>query len=147
MDREAWCAAIHGVAKSQTRLSDWTKLMKQREQTCGCQSRGRAGKEWIGSLGLADPFFPHHRDNHIPVVLLQELNLPARTSSLQEKFHSCLIILPIKLHTFFFNSSLHRREKSKQAHRCDCWFLDKSWIFANPVTDYRNYNEAKSDHT
>ena len=24
MDREAWRAAIHGVAKSRTRLSDWT---------------------------------------------------------------------------------------------------------------------------
>ena len=26
MDREALCAAIHGVTKSQTRLSDWTEL-------------------------------------------------------------------------------------------------------------------------
>ena len=26
MDREAWSAATHGVAKSRTRLSDWTEL-------------------------------------------------------------------------------------------------------------------------
>ena len=26
IDREAWHAAVHGVAKSRTQLSDWTEL-------------------------------------------------------------------------------------------------------------------------
>ena len=26
MDREAWRAAVHGVAKGQTQLNDWTEL-------------------------------------------------------------------------------------------------------------------------
>ena len=35
MDREAWCAAIHEVAKSWTALSDWTELIiKSKMQIC-----------------------------------------------------------------------------------------------------------------
>ena len=33
MDREAWRAVIHGVAKSRTQLSDWTELKADMSRT------------------------------------------------------------------------------------------------------------------
>ena len=36
LDREAWLAAIHGVAKSQTRLSDWTDWLMGKLSVCMC---------------------------------------------------------------------------------------------------------------
>ena len=34
MDREAWCAVIHGVIKSQTGLSDWNELKPFSQCSC-----------------------------------------------------------------------------------------------------------------
>ena len=39
MDREAWRAVIHGVAKSRTRLSDWTELNRKRNQHISLTSK------------------------------------------------------------------------------------------------------------
>ena len=50
MDREAWHAAVHGVAKSQTRLSDWTKLNQWWSGVKGEPSRGRGGRSTPSSL-------------------------------------------------------------------------------------------------
>ena len=44
-DTEAWRAAIHEVAKSRTRLSDWTELMvKKRKRTVVASSSGNKGR-------------------------------------------------------------------------------------------------------
>ena len=32
IDKEAWCAAVHGVSKSWTQVSNWTELMSQSEK-------------------------------------------------------------------------------------------------------------------
>ena len=47
MDREAWGAAVHGVAKSQTWLSDWTELT-----ILWADSLSLIGKNWVFFLNF-----------------------------------------------------------------------------------------------
>ena len=45
MDRKVWCAAVHGVTKSRTLLSDWTELM------------GFSSQEYWSGLPFPSPLF------------------------------------------------------------------------------------------
>ena len=61
MDREAWCAAAHGVTKSWTQLSDWTKLewSREKQKLLSCQSFrfGKTCQEFKPSLTPKSMFF------------------------------------------------------------------------------------------
>ena len=50
MDREAWYAAVHGVTKSQTQLSNWTELVAQLVKNMPAMQQ-----TWVPSLGWGDP--------------------------------------------------------------------------------------------
>ena len=52
MDREAWCAAVHGVAKNRTRLSDWTEVLKKYHLNEWMKFLGKSILVWRQSTDL-----------------------------------------------------------------------------------------------
>ena len=53
IERKAWCAAVHGIAKSQTRLSDWTEQLAQWVKNLPAMQETQEMS--VQSLGLEDP--------------------------------------------------------------------------------------------
>ena len=84
MDREAWRAAIHGVAKSQTRLSNGTELKQHDNDDFGRGNFGIISKEYTTrechrSLSLASSW----KRRKIPTDLKDlEVSLRVQTSFL-----------------------------------------------------------------
>ena len=81
MDKEPWRAAIHGVAKSQTQLSDWTEL------------------NWIDTIYLLRiSFFPCEYMPGFQRIFtkfrdyLEDEKLSPKASERQSKIIHCLVI-------------------------------------------------------
>ena len=107
MDREAWRAVVHGVSKSQRRLSDWTELKKKR------WNRNLRKNGWVSSL-LA-PEYPTKTnlstcwDQNI-AMYLRSLPNKVRFQKLKLKNYRLLAQLFVSLGSLKF---IHRKLKTK----------------------------------
>ena len=69
-NREAWCAAVHEVAKSQTRLSNWTEV------NCGRDHSLEVETHWSDFQGLWSE--PRHRPSWLSRPWLSALPCPSQ---------------------------------------------------------------------
>ena len=106
MDREACCAAIHGVSKSRTQLSDWTELnwtdLVTQVSTILLGIESILSKEislWVNGLFLWS--------RHI-IKIRSQPSVPS-TLYLEEDYSNCSCHW--NTHTYFCNSAIRSRTK------------------------------------
>ena len=98
MDREAWHAAIHEVAKSETRLRDWTELKEKEMATHSNILAWRIpGIEEPGGL----PSMELHRVRHNWSDLAAATAAEVKEKNCLWPSQNCLISLIFKLITYF----------------------------------------------
>ena len=88
MDREAWRAAIHGVAKSRTRLSNWTKL----------------NWKMTNKVVLVSDVQQSDSVIHIHVSILFKILYPIRLLQNVEQSSLCYIVGPLSVIHFKYSS-------------------------------------------
>ena len=77
-DREAWRAAIHGVTKSQTRLSNWSDLIWSQYSSPLCHAaKGKKKKKKAGGGWLHSH---QHKDCQIVFTLRKAISSPSEES-------------------------------------------------------------------
>ena len=95
MDKEAWRAAVHGVAKSQTRLSDWTELNWENKTspTVWIWLKHHNERDFHGgSLAKTPPLNPgglgsipgQETRSHMPQVRMPQLKIPHATRKIED---------------------------------------------------------------
>ena len=90
MDREARHAAVHGVTKSQTRMSEWTELRTWKQPRCPSTD------EWIKKLWYiyAMEYYSAIKRNVFESVLVRRMNLESIIQSevsQKEKDKYCIL--------------------------------------------------------
>ena len=112
MDREAWHAAIHGVAGSRTRLSDWTELM----QYCCLQhrtlfpSRVTSTTGYCFCVGSIPSFFLESFLHWSPLAYWAPTDLGSLSKSYFLHFHTVHGVLKARILKWFaipFSSGPH----------------------------------------
>ena len=74
MNREAWCAVVHGITKSGTWLSNWTELMIWEQSKCSSTD------EWIKKIWLCTCMHTHiHRMEYYSIIKNEICHLQQHT--------------------------------------------------------------------
>ena len=64
MNREAWCAEIHGVTKTRTRLSDWTEL-KENIPHAGRRTKIKMTAKFCSEISKQDSVGQHYESTAV----------------------------------------------------------------------------------
>ena len=118
MDREAWCAAVHGVLKSWTRLSDWTELnwTELNILLIGWQNNATTLENSLQLLKMLNTELPH--DPVIPFLGIYTREMK--------------IYLTHNLHMNAHSNIIHNRPKVGTTQTSTSWWMDtQNMIYPN----------------